>query len=47
MKKHYIIPTSETVAFRTASLCDPYVGSVHGNTNLQYNGAADPGDPVM
>lgn len=37
MKRNYIIPNTTTESFRTAHLCDTIVGSVQGNTGLQFS----------
>ena len=44
MKKNYIIPSSTSVAFRTDYICQAAVGSVQGNTNLQFSEID--GDPI-
>lgn len=44
MKKHYNIPTTNSVSFRTDSLCDFLVTSVQGGT-LNYGGEMDNIDP--
>ena len=44
MKKQYIIPSTASVLFHTASICQGVVGSVQGNLGLQFleEGDADP-----
>ena len=45
MKKNYIQPSSKTILMSFAhSVC---VGSVHGNSNLQYSGAGDPNSAIQ
>lgn len=44
MKKHYNIPTTNSVSFRTDSLCDFLVTSVQGGP-LQYGGSVETIDP--
>ena len=44
MKKNYIIPNTITESFCTAHLCQAAVGSVQGNTNLQFSEMD--GDPI-
>lgn len=44
MKKQYIIPSTTSVSFNTASICQGAVGSVQGNLGLKFleEGDADP-----
>ncbi len=45
MKKSYINPSTTVVSFVSAMVCQ--VGSIHGETPLQYGGAVtDPSDPA-
>ena len=44
MKKQYIIPNTTFVAFRTANICLPLVGSVQGNLGLEFSEMD--GDPI-
>lgn len=46
MKKHYNIPTTNSVSFRTSPLCDIVVASVQGGAGFQYSGAGGGVDPV-
>ncbi|MBQ7996305.1 MAG: hypothetical protein IJ249_01395 [Paludibacteraceae bacterium] len=47
MKKNYIIPSTESIAFRTASLCDTAVASANGPFNYGGSGGdSTPIDPV-
>lgn len=44
MKKTYIIPSTTSVSLLSGIVCQ--VGSVHGDSGLQYGGGAAPGGPV-
>lgn len=45
MRKHYIIPSTTSVALRTDHVCQALVNSVHGNLNLHFIPGTDE-DPI-
>ena len=49
MKKNYIIPSTESVAFYAGSICDtsPAAGmTITGNSDLQYGGQGNNIEPM-
>lgn len=46
MKRHYIIPSTEVVAFQTAYLCGSSVGSAKGS-GLHYGGSGGTGGSLI
>ena len=49
MKRNYIIPTTESMAFHAGSICDGSAGTgmtITGNSEIQMGGNKDSLDPM-